>query len=94
LAGEKVLSLFCNLKVRLGIFVPLESVSANPEPSSDTKSSTVNSPPDEVSIVGERLMDSVIGAVVSATSAEASIGVIDKVAIKVKDNNNFRIHQL
>jgi hypothetical protein len=32
--------------------------------------------------------------VVSATSAEASIGVIDKVAIKVKDNNNFRIHQL
>lgn len=95
MAGEKVLSLFCNLKVRLGIFVPLESVSANPEPSSDTKSSTVNSPPDEVSIVGERLMDSVIGAVVSATSAaEASIGVIDKVAIKVKDNNNFRIHQL
>ena len=94
MAGEKVLSLFCNLKVKLGIFVPLESVSANPEPSSDTKSSTVNSPPDKVSIVGERLMDSVIGAVVSATSAEASIGVIDKVAIKVKDNNNFRIHQL
>ena len=94
MAGEKVLSLFCNLKVKLGIFVPLESVSANPEPSSDTKSSTVNSPPDKVSIVGERLMASVIGAVVSATSAEASIGVIDKVAIKVKDNNNFRINQL
>jgi hypothetical protein len=39
-------------------------------------------------------MDPVFGAVVSATSAEASIGVIDKVAIKVKDNNNFRIPQL
>ncbi|CAB4598576.1 unannotated protein [freshwater metagenome] len=94
MAGENVFSLFRNLKVMLGIFAPLESVSANPEPSSETINSMVNSPPDEVSIVGERLMDSIIGAVVSATSAEASIGVIDKVAIKVKDNNNFRIHQL
>lgn len=94
MAGEKVLSLFRNFKVMLGITAPLELVAANPEPSSETINSMVNSPPDEVSIVGERLMDSVIGAVVSATSAEASIGVIDKVATKVKNNNNFRIHQL
>ena len=78
----------------LGITAPLELVPASPEPSSETINSTVKSPPDTGRVDGESLMDSVIGAVVSATSAEASIGVIDKVAIKVKDNNNFRIHQL
>ena len=79
----------------LGIVSPSELVSAKPEPSSETINSTVKSPPDTGRVDGESLMDPVIGAVVSATSAaEASIGVIDYVAIKVKDNNNFRIRQL
>jgi len=53
----------------LGIVSPSELVSAKPEPSSETINSMVNSPPDAVSIAGENLMNSVFGAVVSATSA-------------------------
>ena len=95
MVGEKVLSLLCNLKVMLGIDAPLELVPASPEPSSETMNSTVNSPPVAVSAVGESVMNSAFGAAVSATSAaEASIGVMDSVAMIVKDINNFRICQL
>jgi len=53
----------------LGITAPLELVAANPETSSETMNSTVNSPPDAVSVAGESVMNSAFGAVVSVTSA-------------------------
>ena len=91
LVGVNVLSLFFNLKVILGIVPPSELVPASPDPSSETINSTVNSPPEAGSVAGERVMNSVLGGVVSAVSAVARTGAPNSAAATVAVINNFRI---